>query len=315
MAARGGVLDAQAFVEEYYRIVGTMAHAAHKLYADASLVTRPGPDGTMMSFSSLEDIKKHYLSSYYDGTTFDVLSVESQSSSGDGLFIMVVGFLTGKDNLKRKFSQAFYLARPNGGYAVVNDIQRFVDEESSTPRALPAAIHKATKKKSVNAAEVKKVVAVATPPLEKDVTSQKPKQTVAETSATPSVDGAKKSFASMVLSMSRNAAPLQVRAAPVQKPSSVAQPKPHAAPAPEKKTDQKALRYLCRICQWMQGGLKSMNCSKVLAPSKNMESKSEAPVLVEDALALLPLTLLHLFRVYLRLLREISSNLGNISFV
>ncbi|KAL0700840.1 hypothetical protein Bca4012_056962 [Brassica carinata] len=251
MAARGGVLDAQAFVEEYYRIVGTMAHAAHKLYADASLVTRPGPDGTMMSFSSLEAIKKHYLSSYYDGTTFDVLSVESQSSSGDGLFIMVVGFLTGKDNLKRKFSQAFYLARPNGGYAVVNDIQRFVDEESSTPRALPAAvsgmlpktaqIHKATKKKSVNAAEVKKVVAVATPPLEKDVTSQKPKQTVAETSATPSVDGAKKYFASMVLSMSRNAAPLQVRAAPVQKPSSVAQPKPHAAPAPEKKTDQKVV--------------------------------------------------------------------------
>ncbi|KAJ4884244.1 Nuclear transport factor 2 (NTF2) family protein with RNA binding (RRM-RBD-RNP motifs) domain [Raphanus sativus] len=239
MAAEGGVLDAQAFVEKYYRIVGTMTHAAHKLYADASLVTRPGPDGTTMSFSSAEAIKKHYLSSYYDGTTFDVLSVDTQSSLGDGLFIMVVGFLTGKDNLKRKFSQAFYLARPNGVYAVVNDIHRFVDEESSTPRALPAAVsvsevakpvaqvHKATKKKkSVNVAEVKKV---ATP--ETSVTAQKPKQPVAETSATPQLDGANKSFASMVLSMSRNAAPLQVKAAPVQNPSSVAQPKPHVAPA------------------------------------------------------------------------------------
>ncbi|CAH8348196.1 unnamed protein product [Eruca vesicaria subsp. sativa] len=255
MAAEGCVFDARQvsedFVERYYRIVGTMTHAAHELYADASLVTRPGPDGTMMSFSSLEAIKKHYLSSYYDGTTFDVVSVDSQSSLGDEVFIMVVGFLTGKDNLKRKFSQAFYLARPNGVYVVVNDILRFVDEESSTTtRTLPAAaisevakpveavkktkqVHKATKK-SVNAAEVKKVVA--------PVTAQKPKEPVPETSAaTPSLDGAKKSFASMVLSMSRNAAPLQVKAAPVQKRSSVAQPKPHVAPAPEKKKDQKVV--------------------------------------------------------------------------
>ncbi|KAL0700841.1 hypothetical protein Bca4012_056963 [Brassica carinata] len=254
MAAERGFLDAQvseAFVKHYYRVVGTMTHATHEFYVDGSLVTRPGPDGTMMSFSSLEAIKKHYLSSYYDGTTFDVLSVESQSSSGDGLFIMVVGFLTGKDNLKRKFSQAFYLARQTGSYVVVNDIHRFVDEECSTPRSLPselakpveevkktAQVHKATKKKSVNAAEAKKVVAP-----EKVVTAQKPKEPVAEPSAAPPLDGAKKSFASMVQSMSRNAAPLQaqVKAAPVQNPSSVAvaQPEPHVAPAPVKKTGQK----------------------------------------------------------------------------
>ncbi|CAF2185683.1 BnaA07g24340D [Brassica napus] len=256
MAAEGGALDArkasEAFVEKYYHTVGTMTHAAHTFYADDCIVTRPGPDGTTMSFSSLEAIKKHYLSSYYDGTTFDVVNVDSQSSLGDGVFIMVIGFLTGKDNLKRKFSQAFYLARPNGVYAVVNDIHRFVDEESSTTRALPvvesvpeatkpveeikntAQVHKSTKKKSVKAAEVKKV---ATP--EKAVTAEKPKEPVAETSATPALDGAKKSYASMVLSMSRNAAPVQVKAAPVQKPSTVAQPKPHVAPAPEKKSEQK----------------------------------------------------------------------------
>ncbi|WZZ06091.1 hypothetical protein YC2023_092012 [Brassica napus] len=257
MAAEGGALDArkasEAFVEKYYHTVGTMTHAVHTFYADDCIVTRPGPDGTTMSFSSLEAIKKHYLSSYYDGTTFDVVSVDSQSSLGDGVFIMVIGFLTGKDNLKRKFSQAFYLARPNGVYAVVNDIHRFVDEEeSSTTRALPvvesvpevtkpveeikntAQVHKTTKKKSAKAAEGKKV---ATP--EKAVTAQKPKEPVAETSATPALDGAKKSYASMVLSMSRNAAPVQVKAAPVQKPSTVAQPKPHVSPAPEKKSEQK----------------------------------------------------------------------------
>ena len=56
-----------------------------------------------------------------------------------------------------------------------------------------AQVHKTTKKKSVKAAEGKKV---ATP--EKAVTAQKPKEPVAETSATPALDGAKISYASMV---------------------------------------------------------------------------------------------------------------------
>ena len=53
---------------------------------------------------------------------------------------MVIGFLTGEDNLKRKFSQMFYLARQNTAYVVVNDIFRYVDEVSSTPTTLPAAV-------------------------------------------------------------------------------------------------------------------------------------------------------------------------------
>ncbi|CAN7053189.1 nuclear transport factor 2 [Brassica rapa] len=251
MAAEGCVYDAhqvsEAFVKKYYHFVVTATHAAHQFYGVDSLVTRPGPDGTMMSFSSVEAIKKHYRSSYYDGATFDVVSVDTQSSSGGGILIMVIGFLTGKDNLKRKFSQAFYLARQNRNYVVSNDVHRFVDEEGMFAKSCPQVtkpvekikktgqVHKATKKKSVNAAEVKKVVA----PEKAVVTAPKPKEPVAETSAAPPLVGAKISYASIVLSMLRNAAPVQVKAAPVQKPSTVAQPKPHVAPAPEKKSDQK----------------------------------------------------------------------------
>ena len=58
MAAEGGVHCArqvsEAFVEKYYHLVGTTTHAAHKFYGNDSLVTRPGPDGTIMSFPSLE---------------------------------------------------------------------------------------------------------------------------------------------------------------------------------------------------------------------------------------------------------------------
>ncbi|XP_009127713.1 nuclear transport factor 2 [Brassica rapa] len=273
MATEEGVHEAhqvsEAFVEQYYHIVGKVSQEAHKLYVAASVVSRPGPDGTMTSFTSLEAIDKHFLSC--DSSTFEVLSVDSQSSLEEGIFIMVIGFLTGEDNLKRKFSQMFYLARQNTAYVVVNDIFRYVDEVSSTPTTLPAVVESvpetevvepvhAPTENSVNAdvSEVKKAVAEAATPLdngsdkhsaEKAVTAQKPKEIVADTAAPP-VDGGKKSFAAMVASMARSSAPFQVKASPVvQKPKYMAAPKPReAAPAPkapaavskrERKNDQR----------------------------------------------------------------------------
>lgn len=68
--------------------------------------------------------------------------MDTQSSLEDGIFVMVIGFLIGEDNLKRKFSQTFYLARQDTIYVVVNDIFRFVDQVSSAPTTttLPAVV-------------------------------------------------------------------------------------------------------------------------------------------------------------------------------
>ncbi|CAH8363875.1 unnamed protein product [Eruca vesicaria subsp. sativa] len=267
----GGVVHAphevvsEAFVEQYYHLMGNATHEAHRLYVDASVITRPGPDGTMLSFTSLEAIKKHYLTCEYKGTTYDVLSVDSQRSLQDGILIVVIGLLTGNDNLKRKFSQTFYLALQGNVHVVVNDMYRFVDDESSAQTTVPAVVesvavpetevvkpvveinktkpvHKVdtpATKKSVNAAEVKKVV----PALEK------PKEPITETAsaAAPPVDGGKKSYAAMVQSLSRNTAPFQVKAAPAQKPKSMEPTKARAAPASaavvksEKKSDQRII--------------------------------------------------------------------------
>lgn len=58
MATEEGVHEAhkvsEAFVAQYYPIVGKLTHEAHRLYVDASVVSRPGPDGTMLSFTSIE---------------------------------------------------------------------------------------------------------------------------------------------------------------------------------------------------------------------------------------------------------------------
>lgn len=43
-----------AFVKQYFHILGHMPQEARKLYVDSSVVSRQGPDGTMMSFTSVE---------------------------------------------------------------------------------------------------------------------------------------------------------------------------------------------------------------------------------------------------------------------
>ena len=43
----------------------------------------------------------------------------------------MTGCLTGSDNLKRKFTQSFFLAPQDKGYFVLNDVFRYVDEYKS----------------------------------------------------------------------------------------------------------------------------------------------------------------------------------------
>ncbi|CAA7053645.1 unnamed protein product [Microthlaspi erraticum] len=251
-----------AFVQQYFKIIEQSPENARRLYADASVVTRPGPDGSMISFKSAEAINEHFVSSGYESTTFEVVSIDSQNSVKDGIFIMVVGFSTGKDKSKRKFSQMFYLAHDAGhenpnSYSVFNDIFRYVAEEASAPVTLPAAesvaeteIAKPAKavERSVNAAQVKKVAA---PSLANGNIKHSDEKAVAAP-----VDGAKVSYAAMVQTMAKNAAPFQVKAASVQvqTPKHVAQPRAVAAASPkapaaalsksEKRSDYKNKRII-----------------------------------------------------------------------
>jgi hypothetical protein len=54
--------------------------------------------------------------------------VDAQDSFNGGVLVLVTGHLTGKDSLRRKFSQSFFLAPQDKGYFVLNDVFRYVDE-------------------------------------------------------------------------------------------------------------------------------------------------------------------------------------------
>lgn len=72
------------------------------------------------------------LSLDYKSCRVEILTVDPQESFGDGVILLVTGFITVKDNMRRKFTQLFFLApQDKGGYVVLNDVFRYVDEDES----------------------------------------------------------------------------------------------------------------------------------------------------------------------------------------
>lgn len=65
----------------------------------------------------------------------EILSVDSLDSVSGSIFVLVTGAIH-KDNIRKKFVQGFYLCHGNGKYYVINDIFRYLDEE--TQMAVPS---------------------------------------------------------------------------------------------------------------------------------------------------------------------------------
>lgn len=66
----------------------------------------------------------------YRGFSAKIITVDAQDSFNGGVTVLVTGYLTGRDNVKRKFTQSFFLAPQDKGYFVLNDIFRYVEETS-----------------------------------------------------------------------------------------------------------------------------------------------------------------------------------------
>lgn len=63
----------------------------------------------------------------YNEFTAEIKTVDAQDSLNGGVIVLVTGYLTGKDLVKKDFTQSFFLAPQDKGYFVLNDIFRYVD--------------------------------------------------------------------------------------------------------------------------------------------------------------------------------------------
>ncbi|XP_015584578.2 nuclear transport factor 2 [Ricinus communis] len=118
-----------AFVEQYYNMLSKSPENVHKFYQNSSVISRPDSDGLMSSVSTLDGIDKMILSVDYKNYVVEILTTDAQESFGDGVIVLVTGFFTGKDNIRRKFAQVFFLEPQGHSYYVLNDVLRYVGEE------------------------------------------------------------------------------------------------------------------------------------------------------------------------------------------
>ncbi|KAK3029946.1 hypothetical protein RJ639_038174 [Escallonia herrerae] len=117
-----------AFVAQYYHILHQSPELVYKFYQDSSVLSRPESDGTMTSVSTMDAINRKIQALEYKNYKAEIKTADAQESYQAGVIVLVTGCLTGKDNVRRKFSQTFFLAPQEKGYFVLNDVFRYVEE-------------------------------------------------------------------------------------------------------------------------------------------------------------------------------------------
>ncbi|WJX81620.1 myosin ATPase [Trifolium repens] len=117
-----------AFVDQYYHMLHESPQHVHRFYQEISKLGRPEPNGIMGITTTMTEIDKKILSLGYSELSAEIISVDAQESHGGGVIVLVTGFMIGKDDIKQKFTQCFFLAPQEKGYFVLNDVFRYVEE-------------------------------------------------------------------------------------------------------------------------------------------------------------------------------------------
>jgi Nuclear transport factor 2 (NTF2) domain len=135
------------FVPQYYTYVNKSPHRLHCFYNKTSTFIHgtEGEDGTpcfgqhvrihfpilfMSHLNFSKEIHNKIISIGFEDCKVFIHSVDAQSSANGGIIIQVIGEMSNRGEPWRKFVQTFFLAEQPNGYFVLNDIFRFLKEES-----------------------------------------------------------------------------------------------------------------------------------------------------------------------------------------
>lgn len=129
-----------AFVEQYYHILHQSPELVFRFYHDSSVLSRPDPDGFMSSVTTMQGINDRIISLNYKDYIAEIKTADAQQSFGEGVIVLVTGYLTGRDNLRKKFVQTFFLAPQEKGYFVLNDVFRYLEDNESA-EVIPVSVN------------------------------------------------------------------------------------------------------------------------------------------------------------------------------
>ncbi|EJC98239.1 uncharacterized protein FOMMEDRAFT_114435 [Fomitiporia mediterranea MF3/22] len=118
------------FVPQYYTFVNKQPNRLHCFYTKKSTFIHgtEGEDGRPCY--GQQEIHQKILSIGFQDCKVFIHSVDAQASANNGIIIQVIGEMSNRGEAWRKFVQTFFLAEQPNGYFVLNDIFRFLKEES-----------------------------------------------------------------------------------------------------------------------------------------------------------------------------------------
>ncbi|WVR05121.1 hypothetical protein IAU60_002133 [Kwoniella sp. DSM 27419] len=118
------------FVPQYYNFVNKQPHRLHCFYNKRSTFIH-GEEGEEAQVAlGQQEIHDRIVAIGYDQCKVYIHSIDSQSSANGGIIILVIGEMSNNNQPWRKFTQTFFLAEQPNGYFVLNDIFRYLKEDT-----------------------------------------------------------------------------------------------------------------------------------------------------------------------------------------
>lgn len=119
------------FVPQYYTFVNKQPHRLHCFYTKNSTYVHGTEGEDLKPCHGQQEIHNKILSIGFQDCKVFIHSVDAQSSASGGIIIQVIGEMSNAGEAWRKFAQTFFLAEQPNGYFVLNDIFRYLKEESN----------------------------------------------------------------------------------------------------------------------------------------------------------------------------------------
>ncbi|KAH6998779.1 hypothetical protein BKA56DRAFT_665326 [Ilyonectria sp. MPI-CAGE-AT-0026] len=153
------------FVEQYYTTLSKSPEKLHLFYSKRSQFVY-GLEAQVANVSvGRQAIQERIKALDFQDCKVRVSNVDSQASF-DNIVIQVIGETSNKAGEPKKFVQTFVLAQQPSGYFVLNDILRYIDEETDDESAVAA---EETVEESEVAAEPAAPVEAEAEPVEEEV--------------------------------------------------------------------------------------------------------------------------------------------------
>ncbi|KAI6040955.1 hypothetical protein EDC04DRAFT_2673611 [Pisolithus marmoratus] len=119
------------FVPQYYTYVNKHPNRLHCFYTKTSTFTHGMEGEDVKPCFGQQEIHNKITSLGFQDCKVYIHSVDAQSSANGGIIIQVIGEMSNHGDPWKKFVQTFFLAEQPNGYFVLNDIFRFLKEEST----------------------------------------------------------------------------------------------------------------------------------------------------------------------------------------